>query len=293
MSAVTDIAMGFDNRYAPHAAAVIASIVRNAPGAQFRFIIVHDGVDAGRRAQLEAISPGSTFVWAQVTDDDLPKFQYGHLNRAILFRLGLEKLAPADCHRVAYIDADTVVFGDVRELAALDLGESAIGAVHDHYVDPVDFGKRWSLASPKPRYMNSGVLVIDLDRVREQKLFSQASSIIGQHESTTLPYGDQDALNIVAWDRWAELPSHWNVQRFMSREDIAATRAPSLVHFVGLDKPWLPKIWHPWGWAYWDNLRRTPFADDVARTYKVSPMQLMRMRLKWWLRGPQGALLSR
>src|SRR5689334_34964 len=205
MSGELDIAMGFDARYAPHAAAVIASLVRNAPGARFRFIMIHDGVAAARQQQMEALAPGSHFVWTQVSDEDLPAFQYGHLNRAILFRLGLEKLGPADAKRVVYIDADTVVLGDVRELAAANLGDCAIGAVHDRYVDPADFAKRWSLTSAAPRYFNSGVLVVDLERVRAEGLFSKASAIIAQNESTALPYGDQDALNIVMWDRWTAI----------------------------------------------------------------------------------------
>jgi lipopolysaccharide biosynthesis glycosyltransferase len=288
VSEVLDIAMGFDSRYAPHAAVVIASIVRSAPGAHFRFIMIHDGVDAARRQQVERLAPGSRFAWTQVADDDLPAFQYGHLNRAILFRLGLEKLAPADANRVVYVDADTVVLNDVRELAAADLGDCAIGAVHDCYVDPADFAKRWSLTSPAPRYFNSGVLVIDLERVRAESLFSKAAAIIAQNESTALPYGDQDALNITMWERWTAIEPMWNVQRFMNPQNIAATgRGPSLIHFVGLEKPWLPNVWHPWAWVYWENLRRTPFADEVAQTYNMNLYQLLRLRLKWWINRPQ------
>lgn len=290
MSERIDIAMGFDDRYAPHAAAVIASIVRHAPGAVFRFIILHDGVTPTRQGAIESLAPGSRFVWTQVSDDDLPPWEYGHISRATLFRLGLEKLGPVDCHRALYIDADVVVLDDVRKLAHVDLGANAIGAVRDRYVDAADFAQRWSLAADAPRYFNAGVLVIDLDRVRQEGVFSKAAEFIARYRQGKLPYGDQDALNYFFWDRWAELDPAWNVQSFMTSEEIAAAeRGPALVHFVGPDKPWLPNIWHPWAWSYWESVKRTPFAAEVARTYKMDFYQMMRLRLKWWLRRPQAS----
>lgn len=282
MSERLDIAMGFDDRYVPHAAAVISSVVRHAPGAAFRFIILHDGVLPERQRTIEELAPGSEFVWTQVRDEDLPPWEHGHINRATLFRFGLEFLGPSDCQRVLYLDADLVVLDDVRKLAAVDLGGHAIGAVRDHYIDAAAFAERWSLPAEAPRYMNAGVLLIDLERVRKEKAFSKAAEFVGRQTKETLPWGDQDALNYFLWNRWLELDPAWNVQRV----DSAAGRGlPSLVHFVGYEKPWMRTAWHPWSWIYWDSVKRTPFAAEVARTYRMGFYQLMRLRLKWWLRG--------
>jgi hypothetical protein len=45
-------------------------------------------------------------------------------------------------------------------------------------------------------------------------------------------------------------------------------------------------VWHPWAWAYWDSLERTPFARDVVQTYRMDFAQRMRLRLRWMLRRP-------
>jgi lipopolysaccharide biosynthesis glycosyltransferase len=292
MSERVDIAMGFDDRYAPHAAAVISSIVRHAPGAAFRFIILHDGVQPARQRKIETVAPGAEFLWTRVSDDDLPEWRHGHINRATLFRFGLEKLGPADCHRVLYIDADVVVLDDVRKLAAVDLRDHIIGAVRDRYIDAAAFAGRFSLPAEAPRYFNAGVLAIDLDGVREQGLFSQAVEFVARHDAESLPWGDQDALNYFFWDRWCELDPIWNVQRFWTRAEMAVgPERPSLVHFVGYEKPWMPGAWHPWSWIYWDSIKRTPFAAEVAQTYKMNFYQLMRLRLKWWLRRPHSVAL--
>ena len=289
-----DVAMGFDGRYAPHAANVMASIVRHAPGAELRFILLQSGVSEEAKQRTEAAARGAAFVWVEVRDEDLPAHaDRGHLNRTMLFRLGLEALAPRDAGRVIYVDADTIVLGDIRELASADLHGHALGAVTDCYQDADKFAELWSL--PKGgRYFNSGVLVIDLPKVREQKLFSRALNFVVAHDRDLL-FADQDALNHVFWQTSAVIEPTWNVQRFMRPQEIAAETAadrrwghsrPRLIHFIGTEKPWMRNVWHPWAWAYWENLRRTPFARDVAAAYRMDFMQMMRLRLRWMVKRP-------
>jgi lipopolysaccharide biosynthesis glycosyltransferase len=293
MSKYLDIAFGLDVNYVPHAAATIASVVRRTPGSNIRFIILHDGIDAQRMKMVETISPKSPFVWIGVSDDDLPPFAGRHLNRTTLFRLGLEKLAPVDCGRVIYLDADVTVLADIRELWDADLEGLAIAAVEDAYQDPAEFGARWCLGQARG-YFNAGVLLIDLNKVRSEKLFLQTINFIAQH-GHELPNNDQDALNFVFWNRWQQLNAKWNVQRKMSIPEIAhelpeqrrlKEQQPSIVHFEGPDKPWLPGIWHPWAWIYWDNLARTPFKREIENCYGVKSAQQSRLFLRWLRRHP-------
>lgn len=285
-----DIAMGYDRNYAAHAATVVSSIVRNAPGADFRFLMLHADVDAETQARVESVAPGATFVWKLVGEEDLPAYATrGHLNRTVLFRLGLETLAPADCSRVIYIDSDTIVLGDVRELWAADLGENAVGAVLDCYISSDEFAERWDLPKNGQRYFNAGIQLIDLARVRASKLFSQALEFVVANDEKLL-LGDQDALNYIFWGRWTRLDPVWNVQRFLNADEIASElggRGPALVHFIGLEKPWKARVWHPWAWIYWDAVKHTPFQADVVRQYKVSPLHRARYLFRWLIKKPR------
>ena len=74
MSARIDIAMGFDAKYAPHAATVVSSIVHNAPGAQVRFLMLHADVDAATQNRVAAEAPQAEFVWIEVGESDLPAY---------------------------------------------------------------------------------------------------------------------------------------------------------------------------------------------------------------------------
>lgn len=285
-----DVALGYDRRYAAHAGTVVSSIVRNAPGAEFRFIMLHADVDREMQQRIESIAPDAAFVWTQVGDDDLPVYaDRGHFNRTVLFRLGLEALAPADCTRVFYIDADMIVLGDLRELWAADLGENAIGAVLDAYVVGEEFARKWELPYAGEHYFNAGLQLIDLAKVRAEKVFSRSLEFVVQHDKALL-FGDQDALNYVLWGRWTPLDPAWNVQKFLTRDEIAKElngKAPALVHFTGTRKPWMSDIWHPWAWIYWDAVRHTPFEREVAREFGVTPFHRARYLMRWLLKRPQ------
>jgi lipopolysaccharide biosynthesis glycosyltransferase len=282
------VALGFDVAYVAHAAVVLASLVHNAPDAQFRFILLHTGTDALTRVWIENLSPLSRFDWIEVRDEDIPPFPNKEwISRATLFRLGLENLAPQDCERVLYLDSDLVIKGDVRPLWKTNLKGRSIAAATDVDVDDRAFGNKWIL-KPGQGYFNAGVLLIDLAKVREKRSFSKALDFVAKHYSD-LPYSDQDALNWAFWEDWLPLEFKWNVQR------LSVIRARSkgwkargrllrealIVHFTGSAKPWVPTSYHPWAWLYWQYLYRTPFARDVRRASALSSSELARIWLRW------------
>jgi len=279
-----DIAMGFDSNYAAHAAVVVSSIARRARIERLHFLMVHDNVSRALQAEVESVAPGATFRWVQVRDEDVPAYAArGHLNRTVLFRLLLDRLAEETCRRIIYIDSDVVVLRDIGELWASDLGEAPIGAVTDAYCDPAAFAETWSLAKDDLRYFNAGVLLIDLDKVRAENAFAAALKFIVEHDEKLL-LGDQDALNAIFWGRWKRLDKDWNVQRFArgaAGRDLCSARGPALVHFITQYKPWTPKTWHPWSWMYWIILARTPFRADVIARYKMTPLRRAWLWLKW------------
>lgn len=303
MSERIDIAMGFDDNYAPHAAAVVASVRRRARNARFRFIMLNTGVAEARRKALESVAPEAEFLWAELREEHLPAFEkgqdLGHVNAATYLRLALETLAPADCRRLIYLDADLIVQRDLCELWAVDLDGAVIGACPDTYCDETAFAEQWALPPRAAGYFNAGVLLIDLAAVRAERLFAKAMDFVRRERPV---FADQDALNWVAWGRWAKLDNCWNVQRDMVIPALARSlpdakritvTSPGVIHFTGKDKPWLAESWHPWSWLYWDNLARTPFLAEIADRYGVSRMDRLRMRLRWLRRRPKSLGLMR
>ena len=145
--------------------------------------------------------------------------------------------------RCLFIDADTLIKGDVWELLSADLGDMPIGACMD--MGQVTFLERRILNIrvsdvfrptrarlkkmnyidriaglgfvPKENYFNSGVLVMDCEAIRgEYPDYADLASIDKLRPFVHFP--DQDRLNEFFVKRWRPLPLKWNVRPGMKRD---------------------------------------------------------------------------
>lgn len=293
------VAFGCDSGFTPHLAATIASVVRYTPANRLHFLILQEGFDPRERATIEAIAKDADFTWINMADFELPDYQVSnHITYATLFRLGLEQLAPKACKRLIYLDADLIVMADLQELWNVDLEGATIGGIpdaglckdipsdHQHWLEWVD--------DKDAAYMNAGVMVVDLDKVRREGGFTQALDFIAAR-GADLPYQDQDALNHVYWNQWTCLPLEWNVQRFQfikafrpyfSAGSLATLKNPKIVHYTGPEKPWNMEGYHPWWWVYWQALAGTPYLSEVRKRHSISRWRLFKIWLRWLRRRP-------
>jgi lipopolysaccharide biosynthesis glycosyltransferase len=289
------IAFGIDAPYAPHLGAAIASVVATTPNTDFSFFILHDGVPADVRLQVEACAPLAHYQWIEISEAGLLALEgREHISRATYYRLVLPRVVPKAVSRLMYLDTDLTVVRDLNSLWRVDLAGRPIGAAADVGVDSAAFAKRWSL-DPSPRlYFNAGVLLIDLVRVRETGAFERALDFLATHRPD-LPWMDQDALNFAFWANWTKLDPIWNVQRNMVIEsmprfapdaELPRGRRPGIVHFTTAEKPWKPGNYHPYGWLYWRSMARTPFREAVADAAGLTIEQRLRVWARWAVRAP-------
>ncbi len=109
--------------------------------------------------------------------------------------------------RLLYLDADVLCCGDFSYLAQLDMSDVDIAGVPDRY------GKWFFGNIFRHDYLNSGVLVLNMPRIRENGLFRKCREIC-RTEKLFMP--DQSALNRLAVKRC--LPARFNNQGRM-RDD--------------------------------------------------------------------------
>ena len=74
--------------------------------------------------------------------------------------------------KLIYLDTDTVLCGDIASLWSVDLGRAEFGAVRDYY------GCRFFGIN----YLNSGVLLLNLPRIRETGLFRRALALCARRK---------------------------------------------------------------------------------------------------------------
>jgi lipopolysaccharide biosynthesis glycosyltransferase len=284
------IAIALDRGYAPWAATLVRSCVRANPSSKICFEIVHDGTlsdeDCGRLAET-ATSNHSSVRFHAVAGDDLSHLPTTPLFGSIVWlRFRLPDLL-LDRSRVLYLDSDTLVMADLHGLWDTPLDPHPLAAVAN-VVEPAARPHVQALGIQYPGgFFNSGVLLMDLDRMRAEhssdQLFKAAADL---RESLVWP--DQDALNLVFANRWLPLHPRWNTQNsFWAWRQWAvevfgealledATRQPAIRHFEGpgLSKPWHYLCPYPGRKQYRALLAETPWAhipleDRTAATWFV------------------------
>ncbi|WP_318998488.1 glycosyltransferase family 8 protein [Marinobacter sp.] len=244
------IAACCDQNYLPYTAVMMVSAARRLDQAYrpvFHFVAVDIADHWLTRLSEEVTRHGGDLKVYQpdtTAFKGLPTLRYGD---AVYHRILLAEYLPEDIHRVIYIDADTYVVDDIAKLWQTDLSGHPVGAVED-----LSRSACKTIDIPRPKYFNSGVLVMDLDAWRQQGIARKVVRYAADN-AHRLNYVDQCSLNAVLHKDWARLPPRWNQQatvyKALNRHSAGsgyekaelreAIRNPAIYHFTGREKPWL------------------------------------------------------
>lgn len=208
------------------------------------------------------------------------------------YRVLLPELLP-ELSRVLYLDADTIVRHPLYPLWQTDLEERPLAAVANPLYPFMDhrFLTGLGLASTG-EYFNSGVLLLDLETWRRERLSDRVLTRAAAQGRQEWP--DQNALNVVLRDRWLPLAPIWNAQNtvfdlrdaqlpFPRAAIRRARRDPAVLHFIGPYKPWHHRCKHRLRHLYWRHLAATPWRHlkMEGRTPKHRLLRLLPEQWSW------------
>lgn len=242
------------------------------------------------KKRICAIADGRDFAAIEF-HDVAPQYQrYGELigTRSVWARFFFADFIDDPGVNVLYIDTDVLITDDLGELFDLELGNNLFGAVSEvHYVSGE---KKWHSAEFMPagawRYFNAGVMVINLDLYRREKIHEKCFNWYNQHRNIADCF-DQDSLNVIGAGRVFYLPPKWNFKdswllRQMQESlnvdywrgnrpaDVySAIENPKIIHYVGPCKPWKPGH-RPERHRYHDAMRligMTPPRDPISACF--------------------------
>lgn len=212
------------------------------------------------RARLPKTCAAAEQIFAQAMDKN------ARYPEAAMYRLLAPVLLPRDVHRLIYLDADTIVLLDIAELWQEKLGTNGMGAVREdtlltHYQAKSGKGE---LQEPVYRRMNgldlsncfnSGVLLMDLDRLRQQEnRLLPGLRFLARYPGESKFY-DQDILNYYYAKDLTPLPWRYNILVHWDRQYARSTFTAGIYHFMG----------HTLGFDESDA-RDTAFYDEFLRT---------------------------
>jgi lipopolysaccharide biosynthesis glycosyltransferase len=160
---------------------------------------------------------------------------------AAYLRLLVPSLLARDYRRILYMDGDMLLQrGDLSALLEADIGPHPLGAVRDvcQLRNPNRLPKDMAALGPERfRYLNSGLLLIDVPRYIKAEIGPRAMAMATDH-AAQMKYHDQTALNAVLKGGWAELPLVWNFQFCQKTLYFAVHFNPAILHFITSEKPW-------------------------------------------------------
>lgn len=140
---------------------------------------------------------------------------YGYMTT---LRAGLTRILPDDVSTVLWLDPDTVVHTDISDLWNYELEYSYFAAVeevrnHNHTLKP---------------YFNAGVMLMNLDKFREDGMDDKVISMINAER---LEHLEQDALNFCCYGHILALP-----ERYSASYVSAPCDKPMISHFLAQAK---------------------------------------------------------
>lgn len=275
-----NIALAFcdpEGGYARHAAVVMASIFANTKSQVCVHVVHDDTLTAENMAKLRSTAGafGQEVSFVDVTERK-GECVLGEKARAfpgaegMYFRLLIPSLFHFD--RVIYLDCDVVVNLDIAELWNVPLNGLAIAAV-DERPYPREAASlkewmRWRLSyramrmnQEKYRYFNSGVLVMDLKKIREKYDFLKDSARFYDSFRYITEFADQDCFNYIFLKDCQYLDCRFNnrVDDTSEVEDISNT----IWHFYCGDKPWSSYTRPGLDDLYWRYLSMTAYCRDL------------------------------
>lgn len=208
---------------------------------------------------------------------------FGHLTTDLFLKLRIPEMLNG-LSRVLFLDSDLIVRKDLTDLFNTKLEGNFIGASRD----PVVAGWRIAqseqgatyakLANPKFRnfedytlrvlgmkkndnYFNSGVMLMDLEKLRDLRLNREAYQTA---KKGRILFGDQCVLNaslrrkvLVLSDSYNFCPwpeKNWVLWPEGVRESYhLASQDPKIVHFAGPSKPWSRDSTNPYSYLFWEG----------------------------------------
>lgn len=203
-------------------------------------------VNAQSRVRLVDCKPYYLETLADAPNQDTQYTPYTFLR---LYADRISEMPP----KLIYLDTDTVLRGDISELWEQDLGQAEFGGVRDYY------GCRFFGIN----YLNAGVLLLNLPRIRETGLFRRALDLCARKK---VFLSDQTALNRMA-KRKKVLPRRFNEQHRIRPDTVIRHFSMAILWFPRFRtrniKPWQVDDLH-------NTLGITEFDDLLAEWQKLT-----------------------
>ena len=213
----------------------------------------------------------------------------GHITDVTYYRLQIPSLL-AHAEKCIYLDCDVLVCQDLSELFSADIRENYIAGVRAPRhcrTEKVIQETLLRLEIPSiDQYINAGVMLMNLDRMRKDGVEDQFHQLIKNH----YPSQDEDIINKACYGMIQILPPRYNImpygflsepaaevyqndpglQRAYSPDEWNTCRLnPAIIHYATKHKPW-NDLSVNYGNLWWKTAKELPFYEEILRQSSIN-----------------------
>lgn len=268
-----NIVFSTDSRYLQHFTVSLTSLLENAEDtSKLNIVVIDGGIQESKKKYLRKLVENYNGIlsFKNINRDKFFGANIdGHISEAAYYRILIPELFSKEVERVIYLDSDILVRDNIAKLWDFEMSESIIGAVKLNEYNGYD---KLNLPKDSP-YFNSGVLVINLKKWREEKITAKSLEYISNCPNKLIAH-DQSVLNLLLHEKWQQLDYRWNLRTqiydldyktagFENKELFERVkRNPSIVHFTTASKPWHYLNDHPFKKEYFFYLDKSGYKYD-------------------------------
>lgn len=255
----TNIIFAVNDSYASKLAVTIISILENNNNENFCFYILSSDFSKKSKQNIEKIKQkyqnwSIKYITPEKALFENLKLNIEYISIETYYRYIIANIL-INSDKALYLDADLVVNGSLSELYKTDLTGYYCAGVKDSHIEKSGYKTKLGF-SDTDLYINAGVLLLNLDMIRQENLVEKLFK--NTHElSNTISYQDQDIINITFKNKIKELDSIYNFATINAKEEKDKRNSAIIIHYTGKRKPWhkgcknkVRKIWFKYNNIY-------------------------------------------
>lgn len=257
-----------DDNYCPYLGVAIKSIINNSSKKNnYDILIFNENIsEINKKKLLTTKNKLNNFSIRFINIKKFiknPKLFYtsSYISIATYYRLFIEKICK-NYQKVIYLDCDTIILDDITKLFRINLENKLFGAViipeKLKSKELKKYVKKTLKLQNDLEYFNTGVLIINIKKIIEFKLFKKSINLLQKIKNPRLH--DQDILNTICFGKIKFINPKFN--HFMGYSN--KNNKKTIIHYV-IEKPWQDPS-YPFSEIFWKYARLTPFYEEIIYT---------------------------
>ena len=264
-----------DDSYAPFLAVALNSAIKNSdPQRNYKAVVLYQDLGADNISRLQSLQTENFKIELmpiranmEALDDRMSnRLRCDYFTLTIYFRLFIPSMFP-QYDKGIYIDSDVVLTDDIAKLFDIDIGENYIGACNDLSIadiPPLVAYTEKAVGVNAKEYINSGVLLMNLKKMRDDDLEGHFLSLLNKYHFDSIA-PDQDYLNAMCNGKIYYLEEKWDTMPNDAKPMLTET---SLIHYNLFSKPWCYDGIQ-YEEEFWNYAQDCGFIDEI-REFKAS-----------------------